>query len=268
MSTPHPSPVFIVGSPRSGTSLLVVALRNAAYFGFNEGNFFALLEQIYLVTDRHYAAFGADTPYCLMAHLDKQALKASIAELFKQIVERANSAAPWFDKSGNAAMIRQIPLLVQLWPEAHFIFAKRRGIENVASRLKKFPEITFENHCKGWANTMSAWRAVRAELPDLKCVEIEQQELIRTPAATSEHLGAFLNFSAVQKAGLVATFREQRPEQTAAGTSQRVLSLRTTGWSRRQTELFAQHCAAEMDSFGYTLDETYRLQGFPPSRAA
>ena len=40
MATDNPSPLFIVGSPRSGTSILVMALRAAGYRGFNEGNFF------------------------------------------------------------------------------------------------------------------------------------------------------------------------------------------------------------------------------------
>ena len=94
----------------------------------------------------------------------------------------------WFDKSGHAEMIPAIPILRRLWPDSVYIFCKRRAIENVASRLKKFPAHDFERHCAGWAKTMAAWRGVRPELPPEIYLEVDQQDLIRDTEAISTRI--------------------------------------------------------------------------------
>jgi hypothetical protein len=255
----HPSPLFIVGSPRSGTSILVAALlHTGAYHGFKEGNFLGLLEQLHRTTDSYFATFWSDNPRLMLSRVDRRAFKAGLSDLFRRIIERENPVAPWLDKSGNSEVIRLIPVLLELWPSSHFIFARRRGIENIVSRRKKFPEHSFEFHCKDWASNMSAWRRIRRDLPALRCLEVEQLDLVREPERAAAELGDFLGFSAGQRTGLVAAFRHERPEQTAADSAERVLSLRTAGWSPQEVALFMQHCNPEMERFGYSLDETYR----------
>jgi hypothetical protein len=250
--------LFIVGSPRSGTSILVLALRAAGYRGFNEGNFFGLLATFDGIIDKYFRTFWTDDPFVMMSRIDREEFKASLAELFKRIVDRENPVAPWLDKSGNADVINMIPVLLRLWPSAHFIYAKRRGLENIVSRVKKFPQYNFEYHCRDWAANMTAWRAARREVPDLRYLEVDQQDLIQSPGATSAQLAAFLNLSEAQAARLAATFRKERPQQTSAGTTERVLTLRSTGWSPQQIGLFTKICGPEMELFGYTLDDTYQ----------
>ena len=259
MSTVHPYPLFVVGSPRSGTSVLVTALRRAAYRGFNEGNFVGLMNDLNRVTDNYFATFWTSDPLVLMSKMDKDEVKAALFEPFKRFVERENPVPPWLDKSGNPGVIKMIPALLVLWPSAHFIFAKRRGIENVVSRIRKFPGYTFEYHCMDWAANMSMWRQSRAAVPDLKCIEVDQRDMITNPEAVATQMAGFLRLDRRNsRAQLVKTFREERPQQTGNGTAERVLSLAATRWPPREVELFMQHCKPQMDFFGYTLDETYK----------
>jgi hypothetical protein len=261
------SPVFVVGSPRSGTSVLAATLRQAGYHGFNEGNFVGLIDHFDRITDNYYRSFNTGDPQVMISKIDKELFKTQVHQVFKRMVDRLNPVAPWFDKSCNPEVIRKIPVLLKLWPTAHFIFAKRRGIENVLSRLKKFPHHNFEYHCKDWASNMSAWRDARQAVPNLRAIEIDQQDMIRTPDTVARQLAALLAISPHLQTRMVDAFRAEPPQRTAEGTAERVLSLRSTGWSRAEMGVFRRHCAEEMDLFGYTMNAQYR-QPHPRLREA
>jgi hypothetical protein len=182
------SPVFIVGSPRSGTSVLVIALTRAGYQGYHEGNFLPLMMSVGDMVDRYFAGAGKKNPKVLAAHVDPALLKSRLQDVFRTVTQELNTGPYWFDKSGNHEMIRAVPILRRLWPESVFIFAKRRGIENLVSRTKKFPTRDFEYHCVDWAKNMSTWREVRAQLPNDTYAEVDQRDL--RAAATGARAGA------------------------------------------------------------------------------
>src|SRR3954469_5424274 len=172
---PAKYPVFIIGSPRSGTSALIGALLGVGYNGYREGNFLQLMPMIGAMIDRHFATFGQDGAEVLVTHVDPKALKEAINEVFAGFVNRLHPNPPWVDKSGNPEMIGAIPALMKLWPDSHFVFAKRRAIENIVSRLKKFSQHNFEYHCRDWARNMQAWRIMRDNVPKASRLEVDQQ---------------------------------------------------------------------------------------------
>ena len=243
-------------SPRSGTSALVDALLGVGYHGYREGNLLSLLPVLAKTVDRHWAVFGKGGAEVLVSNVDPEKLKAKIALIFKDVVDALNPVAPWMDKSGNPEMIEAIPFLLTLWPDSRFIFAKRRALENVVSRLQKFPGYNFEYHCRDWAKNMATWRVRRQSLPADCWVEIDQQDMIREPEASAARLAELLNLSVGQRDALSAIFARSRPQQTADGTAQRVLSLDAT-WSEHQRQLFKALCGPEMKAYGYSLDDSY-----------
>ena len=169
-------PIFIVGSPRSGTSILVDAMLSCGYSGFREGMFLSLMHHVNHVTDRHFSYYAGNDN--LISAIEKAELKAELFQIFKSKVDAHNKLAPWFDKTGNQDMILALPIVAQLWPDSVFIFAKRRAIENVISRLKKFPNYNFEYHCADWTKNMAAWRQIRDCLDPSRFIEIDQLDMI------------------------------------------------------------------------------------------
>jgi hypothetical protein len=251
------SPVFIVGSPRSGTSALVSVLNYIGYHGFLEGNFLGLLHEINWKFDEYYDHVPHADSDVMLGNIDKSDLKRRLFETFRTIVNDLNPIEPWFDKTGGREMIWAIPIVRELWPGSVFVYAKRRGIENVFSRLKKFPDESFEYHCNDWARHMAVWRHIRQQLPPECFIEVEQRDMIQEPERTAQSLCAFLQIheSVVPDASYVMS--TQRPQESAEGSASKTLSLAETGWTVEQTEMFLKHCETEMKEFGYTMDEHY-----------
>ena len=252
------TPLFIVGSPRSGTSILARAAFTAGYSGFHEGNFLSLLRILERDIDRHFATFGTVDPRVLISRIDPGPLKTAIFNIVRQVVDAQQSNVLWFDKSGNPEMIEAIPILRSLWPRAVFIFAKRRGIENVLSRMQKFPNHAFDYHCADWARNLTAWRQMRETTPDLAALEIDQRDIVLRPIETAQAIIAHLELDRAVADGVAAVFRNERPQETERGSAERVVSLERTGWTEIQMDKFARLCGGEMDNYGYTMDEMYR----------
>ena len=254
------SPVFIVGSPRSGTSILVDGLLAAGYSGFREGNLLGLAKPLLDSVDRYFQIHDGSDKRTLMGQLEPEDFKGPILRLFKDVLLRHNALDPWFDKTGSAETIRIIPDLVSLWPDCRIIFAKRRGIENVVSRMRKFPENDFQFHCMDWARNMAAWRKARQVLDQAIFLEVDQHDIISRPAEVAAQITQLLSLSAAQETLIAQTFQRNRPQQTESGWAERVLALESTGWSPAQITIFRESCATEITNFGYSLDNTYWQQ--------
>jgi hypothetical protein len=210
--------------------------------------------------DYHIGLYGKPNPNVLAAQIDRNVLKSKIEDIFKEMTDNLNVGPLWLDKSGNADMIRSIPTLRRLWPESVFIFAKRRAIENVISRVMKFPAHNFEFHCADWAKIMVAWRKVREKLPSEVYLEIDQQDLIRYTEATSSKLLAFLELEHEKLETLVDMFTSKRPQETTEGSALKTYSLDSVGWSEAELAIFKKHCASEMEAYGYGSGSEYDLR--------
>jgi antitoxin component HigA of HigAB toxin-antitoxin module len=260
MALPTRFPLFIVGSPRSGTSILVDALRSAGYYGFNEGNYLSCLHTIDQLIDRHFGIFDVGSPKVLVSQISKSALKAALYKAVCQAAELQYGNRPWVDKTGNPEMIAAIPILLEVWPTSHFIFAKRRAIENVISRLRKFPNHTFDYHCADWARNMAAWRLLRAGALNIHAIEVDQFEISQMPDEVATRIAQFLDLGHTARAQIAGLFASERPQQTEVGSAQRILTLERTGWIEQQLRTFHTRCDEEMCAYGYTTDETYWSQ--------
>ena len=251
------SPLFITGSPRSGTTILSRSLTAVGYSGYDEGHLVNLILPIREATNQHFLRHRAGEDGQLLSHVDKRSLYQGLLNVIAQFQNDLNPAALWMDKTPSGDMIEIIWDILDIWPNAGFIFAKRRAIENVYSRLRKFPGVSFEVHCDDWAKIMGAWRKVRDARPP--AIEIDQHDVAHDALGVSEKLGAFLGLSKKNISKIAELMLNAHPEQTSTGSAHRILSLETTGWSDLQIECFKRICGVEMEKFGYTYDESYRV---------
>jgi hypothetical protein len=251
------SPVFIVGPPRAGTTALAVALRQAGYFGYDEGHLLNLLSPAARLVEEHFSENRAGVSTQLLSCVDRDRLIDGIVRLVAKFQLEHTPNQPWYDKTPGVHMIRSIGLLRRAWPQAAFVFAKRRGIENIVSRMKKFPATGFAQHCAFWAEEMAAWREVRDS--GIRKIEVDQYDLAHRPVLMAVRLGIFLGLSREQMGVFTGELMGGRWERTDDKSTTRVLSLDTCGWTREQIEIFRATCGAEMDAYGYTFDERYRI---------
>lgn len=252
-------PLFVVGSPRSGTSILVRALQRAGYGGFNEGNFLSVIHALHRDIDRHFTIFGTDNPNVLTSRIDRAALKEALARVVIDAALAQYEQPVWLDKTGNPEMIEIIPVVRRLLPTSRFIFAKRRALENIVSRMQKFPKHNFEYHCGDWANNMAAWRKLMQAHPDLPAIEVDQYDIGEFPAETALMLARFLSLPEDGRQIIDQTFRNDRPQQSNPGSARRVLNLEGTGWTPDQVAIFEARCGEQMRAYGYSTDSAYRL---------
>jgi len=249
-----PAPILITGAARSGTSALHRALvAGAGIPGDYEGHLLPLLASYRRQAARFFrgrsGAALAD-PGFTSARVGEARVVSDLAALFARWIAAPHGEARWVDKTPEHEMVRDLPVLLELFPAARVVFARRRGIENVLSRQRKFPRIPFTDHCWGWAATMAAWLRVRDALGD-RALEVEQRTLSERPGAVLEDLVAFLGLGPESERSMVVALEGRRPEASRGSVDDWPVELEATPWSPEQRAAFQEICGPMMAAFGY-----------------
>ena len=252
-------PVFVLGAARSGTSAMSQALSSATrYKGPEEGHFLDLAASMLQTVQRHYAARGeewAERATTLIAAAPKRFVEDGIKHIFVEFARASFPDGCWVDKTPRLEMTAAAHLMKDIWPNARFIFMRRRAIENVASRMRKFPGQRFDDYCKDWTASMMTWLSVRDAL-GASAIEIDQMDLVRNPEGVARALAARLGLDTRETDSLASAFRNDQPERTSVNLS-KVTGLDEQQWSREQMAQFENLCGTAMRNFRYVTDATY-----------
>ncbi len=262
MIPPHKQrPIFILGSARSGTTITTQALQaGAGVNGYQEGHFLSLLHALHETVDDHFSIKEPlrNNDRHAIAHLERSEVWERIVDATCSSFNALVSEPVWLDKTPDAPMILAVPHLLSYWPRARFVFVTRRGIENISSRLRKFPHVGFEHHCVIWAHTMASWLNIRGDLGDC-FIEVEQRDIALHPEPTALKLAKFLGMSEVQSTGMCQIFKSRRPQKTTETSENEVRGIQQFGWSDEQIGTFRRVCGDINRLMGYTEDNLYTL---------
>jgi hypothetical protein len=248
-------PVFVLGSVRTGTSALGTAIASGTrYVGFGEGHFFDLMYHLQHCVETFYAEKQENLQFntVMIRHVPQDFYEDLLHSTFRSVARQVFPSPYWIDKTPNRYMIELAPTLRRVWPMAKFIFMKRRGIENLLSRLHHFPDsISFATHCSDWATSMEAWNTTRPAL-GASAIEIDQREMLHQPSIVARRVGNFLELDDSE----IESLRTQLGSG-AGSSAERTLELSETGWSSEQIAIFKNVCGATMRKFGYSIGKSY-----------
>ncbi len=256
-------PVFVLGSVRSGTSVVALSLLKCGrYEGFGEGHLLPLVDELLATTREYYDKISpSDHTGSLLTHTPLLTFEKAIRQIFVHLTRAKFPSGYWVDKTPSLKGVLTAPLMREIWPNARFIFVQRRLLENLVSRLRKFPECSLEHHYREWVDVLQSWRKVHASLADCSIV-IEQMELARSPDRVGAELAEFLELPASCAAELRSFLALGRPEQTSASIEARE-TLDLLGISSADREALHAFCDPTMIEFGYSYGTEYYSETGP-----
>ena len=200
-----PAPVFIVGCPRSGTSLFRNLLRSHPSLAFPKESFFIPgLQRTYGDPQnnrraRRIAARLLNLPSVRQWGLGLSAKDFSDCRTFKQLVSRLFEAwarhenkPRWGDKT--AEHVLAIPALYRLFPDAKFIHLLRDGRDVALSSLEACgdPGNLYTAATK-WRDWVSAGLRAGTRLPLTSYMEVKYESLLGDVRGTMEKVCEFLD---------------------------------------------------------------------------
>ena len=210
------NPIFIVGYPRSGTTLLQALLCTQDNIrSFPETHFFTLVAKLIRIDEQGCIESGC-LPQVLKTVEEQMDLKiagaagsqiAAAAErhqltlksLFELIVWqylRADPEARWLEKTPDH--VRHLDKVMMLYPEARFINIIRHPTYAVQSN-KRTPLSRTRSMvwlAEAWNDSIAAYERFRAAHPD-KVYSVRYEDLVRDPVRVMAGICAFLEMELV-----------------------------------------------------------------------
>ncbi len=184
-------PVFLVGSERSGTTLLRLMLDRHPLVAWCKEFEFVVdpVREGKLPTIERYAAYletsrifnSAD--FTLRKDLD---FKGACNDFLNQ--RRAQAGKPFV----GATVHRHFETLLDIWPDARFIYLKRDGRDVARSCIGMGWDGNVWTACVRWANSVKAWNKLRDRLEPDAYIETSYEQLITDTAGTLTKLFDFI----------------------------------------------------------------------------
>lgn len=247
--------VYILGSTRSGTSALRNAIARTRYMGYGEGHMDKFLAG--LIADvRRYRQEAPETPGNARSRMEPPKLLRHLFRGYERYLATQVKSDFIIDKTPSALMIQLAPDLNRLHRQARFIHCSRRHVDNVASKLRKFPGQTFRQSCMAWEKCNSSWLKVREEL-DGNFLEFDFHDLTRDPEGIGRRIADYLELDGAEAGAIGDYLASQRPEATSGHDLTRFLKLSETGWSAEDKTTFLGLCGPLGERLNYGLESYF-----------
>jgi Sulfotransferase family len=179
------APIFVIGSPRSGTTLLRLILDSHARISCGEETHF--LRDLEAVVGRDWdlvATYGLAREWWI-EHL------RGLYESFQAEVLARNGKARWAEKDPTYTL--HLPFIEELFPGAVYVHLLRDGHDVVASFRDRWGYTSAARAARTeWARYVTAARALGARLPTERFLELRYEELVADPETQARRLFAFL----------------------------------------------------------------------------
>jgi hypothetical protein len=276
-------PFFIVGSPRSGTTLLQYMLRshprlsvptgeshfliplykNATSYGDlgRIDNVRAVLAAMYaqsadfLDTDLHGLQFDLD---CLAAELHaegRRTMRDLVAGLFEKNAA-GEGKARWGDKTPYYGM--HIPKLLEWFPDAQFIHLVRDGRDVALSLFARRHDFGVYNTYfagKYWQRFVEVTHEHGAQLTPAQYLEVRYEDLIAEPRGVMQRICGFLGEAFYES---VVDFKRSGEAGKTPLLQKPVQADNAGKWRRaftpRQIRRFEAAAGTTLERFGYPLE--------------
>lgn len=179
------SPIFIVGCPRSGTSLIRNILNSHSQIAFGpETHFLFELEKI----------VGSHWPRIERYEFDKTYWYTKIADFFnsfKSEYAQICGKERWGEKTPTYSY--HLDFINQLFPSCQIIHVVRNGVDVVASHKERWGYKSVPRAIKTWKDSIEIVQEFSKTIPESRYYEIRYEDVVKDPESSLKGLFYFLN---------------------------------------------------------------------------
>lgn len=190
--TMRASPVFIVGSVRSGTTMLRLMLDHHPRIGI-----FGEFEYGFAWADEHGGfpdlatyrrELEQDRVYLRNEHQPHEAsdTPALVRLLFEELAERTDKPVV------GAAVHSKFHRILDVWPDARFVHIVRDPRDVARSCMQMGWVGTVWHGADFWNEAIARWDRLTERLPKGQCMEVRYEELVRDPRAVLTSICEFV----------------------------------------------------------------------------
>ncbi|GAB3657681.1 sulfotransferase [Actinocorallia lasiicapitis] len=282
-------PIFIVGCPRSGTTLLQLMLHAHPRIAIPPENRFVLPAYFHrerwgdltdpanrrafgewLVTERghKFDDLGLDASATLAEIVDAPPTLGSLIGTVLRAYARSHGKPRWGDK--RPTYIRYLPDLMRLFPDAQFVHLIRDGRDCVGS-LKQMSWWKYDTAyaINTWARAIDNGHEAARRLPAGSYYELQYEHLVADPASELQALCSFLDEpydSAMLRPHEVASVTPRRKthhHRTMGAIDQQAVRSWESRLDLEEIQLAEHVLGSRLAAYGYERTSP----GRPPARA-
>jgi hypothetical protein len=208
------------------------------------------------VTAYYGSHVGALEQGTLLAEIGESDWHQRINLLFRRLVEKNSPGEFVVDKTPTIEPLHALQHIEAMWQDAKFIFCRRRGIDNVMSKQRKWPDRPFENHCREWATVNDVWDEKKKGLRS-GWLEVDFFHLVNAAEDVAERIGMLLGLTEEEVGLMARRLSATRPEISSPEPA-KYAGFTDTGWSNEQSDQFTRICGATMQRSGYGFSEYWQ----------
>lgn len=282
-----PNPIFVIGSPRSGTTGLARSLAVHSHLWASEGESQILLDLFGDGRlDRNYLrrTRPPDSSWLEDHGVSQQDFRFFAGLGLNVLFTTISKGRRWIDHTPSYTLM--VDQLADMFPGAQFLHILRDGRDVVSSMtnfLSQFPEkekremiereafspwaTDFREACKTWVAHVRKAQVFAIENRD-RALTIRYEQLVIDPVSAFHHI---LDFLAEQYEDGPASFFASSPlnssfAQNPAGLSRpERVSDPWTSWSDEEKQIFAEESKDILAEIGYARRDSYTVSPKDPS---
>jgi hypothetical protein len=242
--------VFIVGSPRSGTSVLMQAVQTVCGLpARGESHVIPAIARAVYELAQYAERFAASPEDLLIRSLSVPDLEAALFARVREFYAYTFGGAGWVDKTPGDDAVHGAGLIPRIFPDAKVIVTQRNGIEVVESVRRKFGGGVAEAAAH-WVSAMQGVQLLRKSHPEF--LFVDQFYFTNASAATARHIAGYLGVPAVA-AAFARFLMEQRTDRRSQHDWSKHASLADVAWTTEEKTAFREIAGAMMGELGYGL---------------